>query len=75
MSDGWNSLYQRQGLRKGQDTVETEFKRTGGECLLHENEGQSGTGVLGPLYPWDSNSSWSKLSDLAEVGLWVIIML
>ena len=47
MSDGWNSLYQSQRPRKGQDTAETEFKRTGGECLLHENEGQNGTGVLG----------------------------
>ena len=75
MSDGWNSLYQSQRPRKVQDTAETEFKRTGGECLLHENEGQNGTGVLGLQDPWDSNSSGSKLSDLAKVGLWVMIML
>ena len=36
---------------KGQETAETEFKRTGGECLLHKNVGQSGTGVLGLQYP------------------------
>lgn len=37
--------------------------------------GQDGTGVLDQQYPWDSNSSWPKLPDLAGVCLWGMIVL